>query len=80
MAMAVAMARQGLASVFRLVGPSSICEWKGPALYWDLIDGARCLPRIAWSYPQALAGVESLTDFIAFYAHHLESTLLDDAI
>lgn len=76
----MAMARQGLATVLRLVGPSSICEWKGPALYWDLMDGVRCLPHVAWSYPQPLAGAEPLTDCIAFYAHHLESTLFIDPI
>jgi len=59
----------------RAAGSGSFCEWKGPALYWDLIDGARCLPRVAWSYPQPLAGAEPLADCIAFYAHHLDCTV-----
>ena len=56
-------------------GGGSFCEWKGPALYWDLIDGARRLPQIAWSYPHPLAGAEPLADCIAFYAHHLECSV-----
>ena len=26
---------------------SSVCEWKGPASYWSLVDGARSLPGVA---------------------------------
>jgi len=56
-------------------GRGSFCEWKGPALYLDLIDGARRLPRVAWRYPQPLAGAEPLADCIAFYAHNLDCTV-----
>jgi uncharacterized protein (DUF427 family) len=50
----------------------SICEWKGPAQYWSLVDGARRLPRVAWSYPNPLAGAEPLASCIAFYPAALE--------
>jgi len=53
----------------------SFCEWKGPARYWDLVDGARCLPQVAWTYPQPLAGAEPLAACVAFYAHELECTV-----
>jgi uncharacterized protein (DUF427 family) len=59
-------------SLLRPAGEGSFCEWKGPALYWDLVDGKRCLPKVAWSYPHPLAGAEPLSDCIAFYAHHLD--------
>lgn len=62
-------------SLLQPAGQGSFCEWKGPALYWDLIDGVRCLPRVGWSYPQPLAGAEPLTDCIAFYAHHLDCSV-----
>jgi hypothetical protein len=39
------------------------------------VDGERCLPRIAWSYPHPLAGAEQLADCIAFYAHNLNCTV-----
>ncbi|WP_350294308.1 DUF427 domain-containing protein [Limnohabitans sp. Rim8] len=54
---------------------SSFCEQKGPALYWNLLDGERCLPQVYWTCPHPLAGAEPLVDCIAFYAHHLDCTL-----
>ncbi|WP_295849899.1 DUF427 domain-containing protein [uncultured Xylophilus sp.] len=53
-------------------GSGSFCEWKGPAQYWDLVDGARRLDRVAWSYPHPLPGAEPLADSVAFYAHALD--------
>jgi uncharacterized protein (DUF427 family) len=56
-------------------GGGSFCEWKGPALYWDLVDGERRLNQVAWSYPKPLSGAEPLADCVAFYAHQLECTV-----
>ena len=50
---------------------TSFCEWKGPARYWTLVDGGRRLVRVAWSYPQPLAGAEALANCVAFYPHRL---------
>ncbi|MDC8773038.1 DUF427 domain-containing protein [Roseateles albus] len=50
----------------------SFCEWKGPARYWDLVDGARRLGQVAWSYPNPLSGAEPLANCVAFYAHNLD--------
>jgi uncharacterized protein (DUF427 family) len=54
---------------------SSLCEWKGPARYWTLVDGERRLPGVAWSYPQPLKGAEPLANCVAFYASVLECTV-----
>jgi uncharacterized protein (DUF427 family) len=54
---------------------TSFCEWKGPASYWDLVDGERVLPGVAWSYPQPLAGAEALADCVAFYPAALDCTV-----
>lgn len=62
-------------ALLRTAGRGSFCEWKGPALYWDLISGERHLPQVAWSYPQPLAGAEPLAQCIAFYAHHLHCSV-----
>jgi uncharacterized protein (DUF427 family) len=53
----------------------SFCEWKGPARYWSLVDGGRCLPNVAWSYPQPLAGAEPLAHRVALYPAALECTV-----
>lgn len=62
-------------SLLRPAGSSSFCEWKGPALYWDLVDCVRRLAKVAWSYPQPLAGAEPLAQGIAFYAHDLDCSV-----
>jgi uncharacterized protein (DUF427 family) len=53
----------------------SFCEWKGPARYWSLVDGARSLPAVGWSYPRPLAGAEALADTVAFYPAQLQCTV-----
>jgi len=62
-------------SAFEFQGRGSFCEWKGPALYWDLMDGERALPQVAWRYPHCLAGEELQADWIAFYAHNRNCTV-----
>jgi len=58
-------------TLLRATDGGSFCEWKGPAHYWDLVDGKRRLAQVAWSYPKPLAGAEVLAECIAFYAHEL---------
>jgi uncharacterized protein (DUF427 family) len=56
----------------------SVCEWKGPARYWSLVDehdAARVLPRVAWSYPQPFAGSESIADCVALYPNALRCSV-----
>jgi uncharacterized protein (DUF427 family) len=57
----------------------SVCEWKGVAWAYDVVDGARRLGRAAWSYPDPLddlgCGFERIAGSFAFYATNLECTL-----
>jgi uncharacterized protein (DUF427 family) len=53
----------------------SFCEWKGPALYWSLVDGERRSNAVAWSYPQPLVGAEALAECVAFYPAALDCTV-----
>jgi uncharacterized protein (DUF427 family) len=57
---------------FQNVPGGSFCEWKGPARYWSLVDGARRLDKVAWSYPQPLEGAEALADCVALYPTPLD--------
>lgn len=61
--------------LFEAAPGGSFCEWKGPARYWTLVDGARRLPNVAWSYPEPLAGAEALADRVAFYPADLQCTV-----
>lgn len=58
--------------LFEPAAGASFCEWKGPARYWTLVDGARRLPAVAWSYPHPMAGAEALADCVAFYPQDLD--------
>lgn len=58
--------------LMQAAGGGSYCEWKGPAEYWSLVDGARRLDAVAWSYPKPLAGAQALADCVAFYPTLLE--------
>jgi uncharacterized protein (DUF427 family) len=60
-------------------GAGSYCEWKGLAHYWTLTNSERHLRRVAWSYPQPLAGAEAVADCVAFYPALLDCTV-DGAI
>jgi uncharacterized protein (DUF427 family) len=54
---------------------SSLCEWKGPAQYWSLVDGSNQLPGVAWSYPKPYAGAEILAACVAYYPASLACTV-----
>lgn len=59
---------------------SSFCEWKGPARYWTMVDGSRHLARVAWTYPQPLAGAEALASCVAFYPNDLHCTVEGETV
>ena len=61
--------------LLELAEGTSLCEWKGPARYWSLVDGARRLSKVAWSYPRPLEGSELLRDCVAFYCHELDCSV-----
>lgn len=54
---------------------NSFCEWKGPAKYWSLVNGADRLDGIAWTYPRPLPGADALAACIAFYPADLSCTV-----
>lgn len=56
---------------------SSFCEWKGRAVYYDLVlDGER-LPRIAFAYPDPTHRFLPIMGHLAFYAAPLDSCTVD---
>ncbi|MDA3039205.1 MAG: DUF427 domain-containing protein [Actinomycetota bacterium] len=48
-----------------VAGGSSFCEWKGPARFWALREQPD--QAIAWSYPEPLAGFETIAGHLSFY-------------
>ncbi len=55
-------------AVLRRAPGSSLCEWKGSAVYFDVVLGATVLPGVGWSYPNPTPSFALLRDHVAFYA------------
>lgn len=55
----------------------SFCEWKGSAVYYDLVIDGMVLADIAWSYPDPTPNFTSLRDHIAFYAAPFDGCFVD---
>lgn len=65
--------------VLRRASGSSFCEWKGSAIYWDVVIGDLVLPRAGWSYPDPFQSFAMLRDHVAFYAAPFDRCSVDGA-
>ena len=63
--------------VLRPAGGGSFCEWKGSAVYFDVVVGDRLLSRAAWSYPDPSPSFAAIRDHVAFYATDMEGCFVD---
>ena len=45
----------------------SHCPWKGDAAYWTLTVGGKTLENAAWAYPEPLAELAAIKDYLSFY-------------
>lgn len=66
-----------LDGVLRRADGTSFCEWKGAAVYWDVVVDGVVLPRVGWSYPTPTRSFQSLRDHVAFYAAPFDRCLVD---
>ena len=55
----------------------SLCEWKGQAVYFDLVLDGIVLPEIVWSYPRPTPAFQALAGYLAFYAAPLDLCEVD---
>ena len=56
-------------------GRASLCEWKGRAIFYDVVGDAGTVPSAAWAYPEPFEGYEALAGFASFYPRLLACTL-----
>lgn len=57
---------------------SSFCEWKGSAVYWNLVAGGGSVAvDAAWSYPDPSERYAALRDHLAFYASRVDECTVD---
>ena len=61
----------------RRAGGGSFCEWKGQAVYWDVVIDGVVMPRVAWSYPNPTPLFERLRDHLAFYSAPFDRCSVD---
>jgi uncharacterized protein (DUF427 family) len=55
----------------------TICEWKGQAVYYDIVVGERAAENAAWGYPEPTEPFESIRGYIAIYPHEMDACLVD---
>lgn len=65
------------AGILRRTDGSSFCEWKGAAVYWDVVIGDIVLLRVGWSYPSPSRAFTLLRDHVAFYAGPFDRCSVD---
>jgi uncharacterized protein (DUF427 family) len=58
----------------------SLCEFKGPAAYFDILVGDRRAPRAAWTYPKPWPAFAALRDHYCFYASALDECRVDGEV
>lgn len=51
----------------------TICEWKGRAIYFDLVVDGRRAKNAAWSFPAPTARYEAIRDHLAFFATSIDA-------
>lgn len=59
------------------ISRQSICEWKGPARYFNVRGGATQLEASAWCYPNPIERFAAIRDYLAFYCHPMDQCLVD---
>jgi uncharacterized protein (DUF427 family) len=55
----------------------SYCPYKGTASYWSVQVGGRSASNAAWSYPDPFSSTVRIKDYLAFYAHAMDSCSVD---
>jgi uncharacterized protein (DUF427 family) len=56
---------------------TSVCEWKGVAVYFDARVSGKRIGNIAWSYPAPNPAFGLIKDHLAFYASLADACYVD---
>ncbi len=60
---------------------STVCEWKGAATYWDVVDGdGGLLVAAGWSYEHPTPGFVDITGYVAFMPTVLTCTVAGEVV
>lgn len=64
-----------------LLSPESrgtVCEWKGPWVYWTVTTEARTIPQAGWGYTDPWTGFEAIRDHLSFYPAKMDACWLGE--
>jgi len=64
--------------VLEPVAQRTFCEYKGRAVYFDVLAGGHRARAAAWSYPDPAAALAALRGHVAFYPARVDRCRLDD--
>ncbi|MBW6463438.1 MAG: DUF427 domain-containing protein [Bacillota bacterium] len=56
---------------------TSMCEFKGMAIYYDLVLPEMQVESVAWSYENPRRGFEEIKDHLAFYPSKVDACYVD---
>lgn len=56
----------------------SLCEWKGRAVYFDVVVGDRRAEAAAWAFPAPVGRYAELRDYVAFYPQAVDACWLGE--
>jgi uncharacterized protein (DUF427 family) len=62
----------------KIANRSSMCEWKGHAVYWALKTMGD--QPVAWSYPKPFSEFEAVKNYFAFYPQQLECSVAGERV
>ena len=57
---------------------TTVCEFKGRAVYYTITVGSRSVQQGAWCYPNPVKRYQALKDHFAFYASKMDACYVDD--
>lgn len=66
------------AAVLRPNAARSVCEYKGRAVYYDIVVDGVTAAAAAWEYPDPRPGFEVLRGRLSFYASKMDSCFVGD--
>ena len=55
----------------------TVCEWKGQAVYYDVVVKGRKAENAAWSYPRPTEPFAPIAGYFAIYAYEMDACLVD---
>ena len=67
------------ADLLRPSAHTSLCEWKGRAVYFDVVVGQAVASNAAWAYPAPSEAFAMIKNCIAFYPQPMEACYVNDA-